>query len=113
MSAKIEDGLVIPYLTLRRPIGFLGVLWPFGLAFRGMLLFQTTLQDTISAYYYKPMFGIFVVWAVGFFLFTIHRLCGWIRIAAISLTVGKGSSCLRPDLAAARNPKAQARAASV
>lgn len=74
MSAKIEDGLVISYLTLRRAIGFLGLLWPFVLALGGMIIFGTTLQDTISAYYYTPMFGVFVgtLWAVGFFLFTYN-----------------------------------------
>jgi hypothetical protein len=74
MSANVDNGLVISYLTLRKAIGFLGLLWPFVLALGAMFLFQTELQDSISAYYYTQMSGVFVgtLWAIGFFLFSYN-----------------------------------------
>ena len=62
--------MVFSYLALRKTIGYLGLLLPF-VVFLGALKFsQTTMQDSVSGYYYTGMRDVFVgtLWAIGFFL---------------------------------------------
>ena len=69
---KLDNGsLVISYLTLRTTVGVLGILLPFLVSLGALLIFQTPLQDSISAYYYTGTRGVFVgtLWALGFFFF--------------------------------------------
>ena len=67
-----DDSLVISYLTLRKTIGILGILLPFLVSLGAWLIFQTGIQDSISAYYYTGTRNIFVgtLWAIGFFFFS-------------------------------------------
>jgi hypothetical protein len=59
------------YYELRRAIGWLGFSLPFVVALGGKLAFGTTLQDTISDYYYTGMRDVFVglLTAIAVFLY--------------------------------------------
>ena len=65
-----ERSLVFSYLTLRKAIGVLGIAFPFVLYVGALLIFQTNIQRSISAYYHTGMRDVFVgtLWAIGFFL---------------------------------------------
>lgn len=68
-----EDPQVLSYQTLRKTIGWLGILLPFIVIFGAWLFWGcTTLQPSISHYYYTNMREIFVgvICAVALFLFT-------------------------------------------
>lgn len=69
-ESGIERAEVFSYLELRRAIGILGIALPFVLALGGLLLFQTGLQSSISAYYHTAMGDVLVgtLFAFGFFL---------------------------------------------
>lgn len=62
---------LIGYLTLRRLVGGIGVAMPFVMYFGGEVLFRTTLQSSISAYYHTGMRDVLVgiLCAIGVFLF--------------------------------------------
>jgi hypothetical protein len=74
MTPKLQpvSSLVISYVTLRRAIGVLGLLFPFLVSLGALLIFGTGLQESISAYYYTGTRDVFVgsLWAIGFFLFS-------------------------------------------
>jgi hypothetical protein len=65
-----ERSLVFSYLELRKAIGILGIALPFVVALGGLILFQTGLQSSISAYYHTAMGDVLVgtLFAIGFFL---------------------------------------------
>jgi hypothetical protein len=67
-----NNPLVISYLALRQTIGILGILLPFLVSLGALLIFETQLQDSISAYYYTGTRNVFVgtLWAIGFFFFS-------------------------------------------
>ena len=72
VAQRSGEEMVFSYLALRKTIGFLGLLLPF-VVFLGALKFsQTTMQDSVSGYYYTGMRDVFVgtLWAIGFFLFS-------------------------------------------
>lgn len=64
--------LVISYLTLRKTLGWLGILFPFILYFGALVLFGTGLQRSVSSYYYTGMGDVFVgtICVIGFFLYS-------------------------------------------
>ena len=68
-----DKPLIFSYLTLRWPVGILGVLLPvilvIGVAVLGS---RTVIQDSISAYYETVMRGVFVgvLFTIGVFLFS-------------------------------------------
>lgn len=67
----MERSFVISYMTLRKAIGFLGILLPFVVVIGSFILDNTCLiQDSISDYYYTSMRNVFVgiLCAVGLFL---------------------------------------------
>ena len=70
--SRDESEFVIPYLTLRRAVGTLGLLLPFVLAIGGILIFGIELQPTVSDYYHTSMGDVFVgtLCAIGVFLFS-------------------------------------------
>jgi len=59
MNTAEESPLLISYLTLRKLIGLLGLLFPLILLMGGYLT-NTQIQNSISYYYYTPMNDIFV-----------------------------------------------------
>jgi len=63
--------LVISYLTLRRAIGYLGILMPIIIRLGAYLFEGIPSNDSISAYYYTVMRDVFVgtLFANGVFLF--------------------------------------------
>lgn len=68
-----ERPQVISYLTLRRCVGWLGILLPFVLSIGNRLLFGAEwTEDSISAYYGTEMRNVFVgvLCAIGLFLFS-------------------------------------------
>lgn len=71
-APKLDSSLVIDYLTLRKAVGVLGILLPFLVSLGALLIFQTSLQDSISAYYYTGTRNVFVgtLWAIGIFFFS-------------------------------------------
>jgi len=62
--------LLTHYLTLRRAIGVLGILFPLLLWLGALLVFRVGLQKSISAYYHTGMGDVFVgtLCVIGFFL---------------------------------------------
>lgn len=69
-----DRNLIISYLTLRKLIGGLGMGLPFVMALGGAIVFQTTIQPSISGYYYTGMRDVFVgiLCAIGVFLISYH-----------------------------------------
>lgn len=70
----MPNQLIISYLTLRKLIGLLGAGLPFVMALGGWIVFQTTIQGSISGYYYTGMRDVFVgiLCAIGVFLISYH-----------------------------------------
>jgi hypothetical protein len=72
-----QDPQVISYQTLRKTIGWLGIFLPFAMIVGAKVLSQcTTIQPSISHYYYTNMREIFVgtLCAVSLFLFSYKGL---------------------------------------
>ena len=82
-----EHPLVISYLTLRKVIGFLGVMLPCAVSLGAWAVFRTGLQSSISSYYYTGTRDVFVgaLWAIGFFLLSYR---GYEPIDAITGNLG-------------------------
>ena len=66
-----DNEFVISYLTLRKAIGWLGLLMPIVVRWGAKLLEKIPSHDSISAYYYTSMRDVFVgvLAAIGVFLF--------------------------------------------
>jgi hypothetical protein len=67
--------LIVSYLTLRRVVGFLGVMLPIVLALWGLgLTSPPALRDSISAYYDLPTRDVLVgvLFTLAWFFFTYH-----------------------------------------
>lgn len=64
-----NDSLIISYVTLRKCIGYLGILLPFALAFGGLLI-KADIESSISHYWHTDLRDIFVgtLCAIGVFL---------------------------------------------
>ncbi len=88
MVNRTHSGLVINYLTLRRLLGILGILFPF-ILWLGSMWFGCAfldIQDSISEYYHTRMRNVFVgvLFAMGIFLFSYNgasrkeRRAGWV-----------------------------------
>jgi Protein of unknown function (DUF998) len=112
----ITNSLLISYLTLRKAIGWLGVLLPFILWFVNFVIYnlgyfglpENALKPSISHYYYTPVSELFTgtLCAVSFFLFaykgydtptkykflTDNFLCNLAAICAIGVALFPTSS---------------------
>jgi hypothetical protein len=69
------NSLIVSYLTLRRVVGFLGVMLPIVLALLGFLLTSPpALRDSISAYYDLRTRDVLVgvLFTLAWFFFTYH-----------------------------------------
>ena len=66
-----NDDLILSYMTLRKTVGFMGMLLPFVLYLGGYWIFGLEMQPSLSDYYYTPMRGVFVgfLFAIGSFFF--------------------------------------------
>jgi hypothetical protein len=69
-NKAVDDTLVFSYLELRTAIGTLGMALPFVVSIGARLVFDTGLQESISAYYHTGMRDAFVgtLFAIGLFL---------------------------------------------
>lgn len=75
MNKKSDNTLIISYLTLRRSIGWLGVLLPFFLMFYCFTVCRCSIvQDSISQYYHTFSGDMFVgiLCAIAVFLFSYN-----------------------------------------
>jgi hypothetical membrane protein len=71
------DGeLVISFLTLRKAVGYIGILMPIIVRLGALVFEGITSNESISAYYYTGMRDVFVgtLWAIGVFLFCYRGL---------------------------------------
>lgn len=85
-SLKSENDLIISYLTLRKAIGLLGIVFPFVLSVGAIIIFRRGLQPTISDYYHTDMGDVFVgiLFVIGFFLISYR---GYERADSIAGTL--------------------------
>lgn len=56
----LEDDYIVSYLTLRRMIGWAGLLMPLAVRGGGLLIEGIQTTDSLSAYYYTSMRDVFV-----------------------------------------------------
>src|SRR5258706_8775674 len=86
-SSKGNESLVMSYLTHRKVIGLMGVGLPFVVSIGAMLLSNTGIQRSLSAYYYTGMRDVFVgiLWAIGFFLLSYN---GYAQVDNIAGNLG-------------------------
>ena len=70
---------IISYMTLRKAVGFLGLLLPFVLAAGNRLIFSGGLQQSVSDYFYTGMRGVLVgaLCVIGAFLLAYHGYDRW------------------------------------
>jgi hypothetical protein len=82
-----DDSLVISYLTLRKLVGWLGILLPVLVVAGGELMPGAGVRDSISAYYYSNMRDLFVglLCMVGVFLYS-YKGYDWIDDLLTSLS---------------------------
>jgi len=60
MNQRTEpSSYVISYLNLRRAVGWIAILLPFGLR-AGVIVFGTAMPGSVSGYYYSPMRNVLV-----------------------------------------------------
>lgn len=66
-----NDEFIISFLTLRKTIGYIGILMPIIVRVGAYLFEGIRSNDSISAYYYTGMRDVFVgiLFAIGVFLF--------------------------------------------
>jgi cytochrome b561 len=76
---RLGDPRIISYLTLRKAVGYLGILLPFALAAGNWLIFSGGLQQSVSDYYYTGMRGVLVggLCVIGAFLLAYHGYDRW------------------------------------
>ena len=69
-QSRLQESLVLSYLSLRKAVGIIGVTLPFVLAFGNMILNGPGIEHSISYYYYTNMGNVFVgsLCAIGVFL---------------------------------------------
>jgi hypothetical protein len=97
MSQAVPPGdpRIISYLTLRKAVGYLGLLLPFALAAGNWLIFSGGLKGSISGYYYTGVRGVLVggLCVIGAFLLAYHgydRWDSWFTNAAGIGAIGAG-----------------------
>ena len=65
-----SSSFVVSYMTLRKFIGYLGIAFPFVLAFGAMLFHGPGIESSISSYYHTAVRDVFVgiLFAIAVFL---------------------------------------------
>src|SRR5262249_24071556 len=100
-----DKELVVSYLTLRQMIGWVGLLMPLSVRLGALLFAGIQSTNSISAYYYTGMRGVFVstLVLVGALLScyrTPTRRDNWIAVFAGVAAVGIGLFPMEPIYAA-------------
>jgi len=87
MTDNAGSSLVISYMTLRKMVGYLGILLPVLMVAGGELMPPGEVRDSISAYYYSNMRDLFValLCMVGVFLYS-YKGYDWIDDLLTSLS---------------------------
>lgn len=103
MSTESKN-LVMSHLTLRKAIGILGALHPFILLIGGFAIFDVSVLDAMSNYYYTGMRDVFVsiIVSTGLFLFAYkgyERSEDILGDVAFLLTLGIAFFPMTPDVA--------------
>jgi hypothetical protein len=85
------DPRVISYMTLRKAVGYVGILLPFVLAVGNRLIFAGRLQESVSDYFYTGMRGVLVggLCVIGTFLLADRGDDRWDSV--ITRTAGIGA----------------------
>lgn len=102
------DPRVLSYLTLRRAVGFLGLLLPFVLAIGNWLLFGGGLQQSVSNYFYTGMRGVLVgaLCAIGAFLLAYRGYDRWDTRFSNAAGIGAIGTALFPTTPPHPSPRA-------
>lgn len=92
------DPRIISYLTLRKAVGFLGLLLPFALLAGNWVIFSGGLQQSVSDYYYTGMRGVLVggLCVIGAFLLAYHGYDRWDSLFTNAAGVGAVGVALFP-----------------
>lgn len=93
-----RDPRIISYLTLRKAVGYLGIVLPFALAAGNWLIFSGGLQQSVSDYYYTGMRGVLVggLCVIGAFLLAYHGYDRWDSLFTNAAGIGAVGVALFP-----------------
>ena len=92
------DPRIISYLTLRKAVGYLGMLLPFALLAGNWVIFSGGLQQSVSDYYHTGMRGVLVggLCVIGAFLLAYHGYDRWDSLFSSAAGVGAVGVALFP-----------------
>jgi hypothetical protein len=92
------DPRIISYMTLRKAVGYLGILLPLTLAAGNWVIFSGSLQQSVSDYYYTGMRGVLVggLAVIGAFLLAYHGYDRWDSLFCNAAGVGAVGVALFP-----------------
>lgn len=92
------DPRIISYLTLRKAVGYLGMLLPFALLAGNWVIFSGGLQQSVSDYYHTGMRGVLVggLCVIGAFLLAYHGYDRWDSLFSNAAGVGAVGVALFP-----------------
>ena len=92
------DPRILSYLTLRKAVGYLGILLPFVLAAGNWLIFAGGLQKSVSDYFYTGMRGVLVggLCIIGAFLLAYHGDGRWDNLFTSAAGIGAVGMALFP-----------------
>jgi hypothetical protein len=93
-----RDPRVISYLTMRKAVGYTGILLPFVLAAGNWLIFSGRLQQSLSDYFYTGMRGFLVggLCVIGAFLLAYHGDERWDSLVTNAAGIGAIGVALFP-----------------
>ncbi len=92
------DPRVISYMTLRKAVGYVGILLPFVLAAGNWLFFSGGLQQSVSDYFCTGMRGVLVggLCVIGAFLLAYRGEDRWDRLVTNAAGIGAVGVALCP-----------------
>ncbi len=92
------DPRIISYMTLRKAVGYLGILLPLALAAGNWVIFSGHLQQSVSDYYYTGMRGVLVggLSVIGAFLLAYHGYDRWDSLFCNAAGIGAVGVALFP-----------------
>ena len=92
------DPHVLSYMTLRKAVGYVGILLPFALAAGNWLIFSGGLEQSVSDYFYTGMRGVLVggLCVIGAFLLAHRGDHRWDRLVTNAAGIGAVGVALCP-----------------
>jgi hypothetical protein len=96
--ASLEQSLVISYLTLRKAVGFLGLMLPLFLLLGGLLVGCHCVKSSISDYYDSPLRNelVGILFAIALFFFSYNGYERQDRSAGLLAGIGAIGVALFP-----------------